>query len=305
MPDLSDRTRYTANLASDSNLYVDINSDNLGIGTINPSSKLYVVGDGYFTGVVTAVNIVAGVSSYSNTAGIASFANTAGIASFANTSGIATSVIGGIGSLNSINVSGISTLGIVQISSGIITATSGIVTYYGDGSNLTGITALGSVSIISDNTDQNQLIPFVTSFGSTAIFDASSTFVFNSFSGNLGIGTTNPTSKLQVNGDVLITGVTTSSVFSSSSDKNLKENINTIENSLEIIKNLRGVKFDWKENKQTSYGVVAQELEEYLPELVSGGPPKTVNYNGIIGVLIEAIKQQQIQIEELERKLNA
>ena len=70
---------------------------------------------------------------------------------------------------------------------------------------------------------------------------------------------------------------------------------------LEItLKQLRGVKFDWKESGLPSYGVIAQELEEVLPELVHGNDPKTVNYNGIIGVLIEAIKELKAEVEELK-----
>jgi hypothetical protein len=63
---------------------------------------------------------------------------------------------------------------------------------------------------------------------------------------------------------------------------------------------MRGVKFNWKESGSPSYGVIAQELLEVLPELVHGENPKTVNYNGIIGVLIEAIKELKAEIEELK-----
>ena len=50
-------------------------------------------------------------------------------------------------------------------------------------------------------------------------------------------------------------------------------------------------------------GVVAQNIEEVLPELVSGGDTKTVNYNGLIGLLIEANKDQQKQIDELKQQI--
>jgi hypothetical protein len=46
--------------------------------------------------------------------------------------------------------------------------------------------------------------------------------------------------------------------------------------------------------------VIAQELEKVLPELVTQGDIKSVNYNGLIGLLIEAIKEQQKQIDELK-----
>jgi hypothetical protein len=49
--------------------------------------------------------------------------------------------------------------------------------------------------------------------------------------------------------------------------------------------------------------VIAQEVEKVLPELIGGGEVKSVNYNGLIGVLIEALKNQQTQIDELNAKI--
>lgn len=101
-------------------------------------------------------------------------------------------------------------------------------------------------------------------------------------------------------GGIRVTGVATATDFDSLSDINYKENINTVNNALLKVDQLRGVKFDWKESGLPSYGVIAQELEEVLPELVHGNDPKTVNYNGIIGVLIEAIKELKAEVEELK-----
>lgn len=118
--------------------------------------------------------------------------------------------------------------------------------------------------------------------------------------GELGIGTTNPTVKLDIIGDVNVSGVLTATDVDLKSDISLKENITTIENALTRIENIRGVRFNWKENHKPSYGVIAQELEEVFPELVGPTDPKTVNYNGIIGVLIEAVKELRKEIEELK-----
>jgi hypothetical protein len=70
------------------------------------------------------------------------------------------------------------------------------------------------------------------------------------------------------------------------------------------INKLNGVSFEWKDNSLPSYGVIAQEIEEVLPELVNTDKDgvKSVNYNGIIGFLINAIKEQQKQIDELKEK---
>ena len=101
-------------------------------------------------------------------------------------------------------------------------------------------------------------------------------------------------------GNVVSSGIVTAQDFDALSDINYKENINTVNNALLKVEQLRGVKFDWKETGSPSYGVIAQELEQVLPELVHGNDPKTVNYNGIIGVLIEAIKELKAEVEELK-----
>jgi aldehyde:ferredoxin oxidoreductase len=71
---------------------------------------------------------------------------------------------------------------------------------------------------------------------------------------------------------------------------------------------MNGVYYDWVDGHNTgSIGVLAQEMEKVLPEVVTTNDRglKTVSYGNIVGVLIEAIKEQQVRIEELERKLDA
>jgi hypothetical protein len=137
----------------------------------------------------------------------------------------------------------------------------------------------------------------IASTGSTSV-------VYIPSSGNLGIGTTNATSKLTVAGDLLVTGIITATDFNSASDINLKENIQRIDNPIDKIIKIDGVRFDWKSDNKPSMGVIAQNIEEVLPELVNGEDSKTVNYNGIIGLLIECVKTQQEQIDELNRRLD-
>ena len=93
------------------------------------------------------------------------------------------------------------------------------------------------------------------------------------------------------------TGTLSATNFNSGSDERFKENIETLNNALDTIEKLRGVKFNWRENGKPSIGVIAQELEEILPELVEGDENKSVNYSGIIGVLIEAIKELNYKID--------
>jgi len=88
------------------------------------------------------------------------------------------------------------------------------------------------------------------------------------------------------------------------SDARLKENIITIDNAVEKVTAMRGVFFNKKEDETKSRrsGVIAQEIQEILPEVVTTSADGTlgVAYGNIVGVLIEAIKEQQKQIDELK-----
>ena len=95
------------------------------------------------------------------------------------------------------------------------------------------------------------------------------------------------------------------------SDARLKTNVNTINDALSIVGKLRGVSFDWKESGKHSIGLIAQEVEEVLPELVldatSTDPQtkkettvKTVDYGKIVGVLINAINELKAEVDELK-----
>jgi len=102
------------------------------------------------------------------------------------------------------------------------------------------------------------------------------------------------------------TGTLSATVHASTSDENLKENITTIQNALEIINGIDGVRFNWKDTHTPSAGLIAQQVGQYLPELVITDlrNNKSLNYNGIIGVLVEAIKEQQKQIDTLMQKVD-
>jgi hypothetical protein len=93
-----------------------------------------------------------------------------------------------------------------------------------------------------------------------------------------------------------------------SSDRRYKDNLVTIGNATEKVKQLSGYEFTWN-NKQTVYpentkdiGVVAQEVEKVLPELVTTRESgyKAVKYDKLTALLIEAVKEQQTQIDELK-----
>ena len=110
--------------------------------------------------------------------------------------------------------------------------------------------------------------------------------------------------QVNVGGDMDITGIATASQFDATSDVTLKENIAVIDEPITKLSELKGVTFDWKAGSH-SVGVIAQDVEKVLPTAVGGNKDqKTVNYNAIIGLLVESVKDQQKQIEELKSLLD-
>jgi len=86
------------------------------------------------------------------------------------------------------------------------------------------------------------------------------------------------------------------------SDERLKTNIETIPNALEKVNALRGVTFD--KDGERGLGVIAQEVEKVLPEVVLEGEEyKSVAYGNIVGVLIEAVKELTKEVEDLKKQL--
>jgi hypothetical protein len=92
-------------------------------------------------------------------------------------------------------------------------------------------------------------------------------------------------------------------VFNATSDITLKDNVSIIDNALDMINNLEGISWNWKSDGKPSLGVSAQNVETVAPELVMTGDHKSVNYNGLIGILIEAVKEQTNQINDLRHEL--
>lgn len=127
--------------------------------------------------------------------------------------------------------------------------------------------------------------------------------------GNVGIGTTNPTYKLHINGRMRSTGI------NETSDSRLKTNVEPIEEALDKVEAINGVTYNWKteeypqfdleEGKQ--YGLIAQELEQVIPELVETDNEgwKSIEYSHLVPVLIEAIKELKETIDNLQATVSA
>ena len=107
------------------------------------------------------------------------------------------------------------------------------------------------------------------------------------------------------NGNITARGLVTGTGFLYSSDLKLKKDIKKISNPLNKITQLNGVSFKWKENNEQSLGLIAQDVEKVFPELVftNNNGFKTVAYGNLVAPLIEAIKFQQKEIEDLNKKI--
>ena len=202
------------------------------------------------------------------------------------------------------NVSiGIGTTSNVNIGFGTITATTISGTHIGSGSALTGVVTsiIAGTNITVSNSNGQVTINSTASGGGGSSSQWTTSAAGITTTSNVGIKSTAPTSALDVTGDVKVSGIVTATDFNSSSDINLKTNIQTIENPIDKLFEINGVTFNWIENEKASVGVIAQDVERVLPQLVKDmGAHKVVNYNGLIGLLVECIKHQQKQIDELK-----
>jgi len=99
------------------------------------------------------------------------------------------------------------------------------------------------------------------------------------------------------------TGDVTAPNFNTTSDAAVKDDIMTIDSPLSVLSDLRGVNFDWKQTGKKSMGVVAQEVENVLPYLVAtdSNGLKSVNYQAMVGLLIESVKDLQEQVKKLSK----
>ena len=155
---------------------------------------------------------------------------------------------------------------------GALTANS----FVGDGSGLTGAGATLANDAVT-NSDLNVVFTGISSGSMTSANVATGVFTFN------------PS-----------TGIAKATQFTATSDRTLKEDIETIDGALDTVKSLRGVTYKWVNNKNDGLGLIAQELEEIVPAAVEtdANGVKSINYNALIGILVEAIKELSNRVDE-------
>jgi hypothetical protein len=123
--------------------------------------------------------------------------------------------------------------------------------------------------------------------------------------GNVGIGTTSPANLLTIQQTSATDPIADAwTVYSS---RRWKTNIQTLKNPLGKVQRLRGVSYQWKADGKQDMGLIAEEVGQVIPEVVAyeenGKDAKSVDYARLVAVLIEAMKEQQREIEVLKARV--
>jgi Chaperone of endosialidase len=122
-------------------------------------------------------------------------------------------------------------------------------------------------------------------------------------SGKVGIGTSSPTATL----DVAAAGTTLADAWTTRSSRRFKTNIRPLEGALDKIEQLQGVAYERKTDGKHEIGVVAEDVYEIVPEVVSRDPENNevqgVDYSRLAALLIEAVKSQQAEIQHLKAQI--
>jgi len=175
----------------------------------------------------------------------------------------------------------------------------------------TGSFALGDFNMTSTlgNDGDNQMLMRFQGGYKLNLNDVTTALAINS-KGNIGIGTTSPGQKLQVAGSICYTGE-----IGACSDIRYKENITHLSNPLSSVVSMNGFYYNWKKDKfpgmnfsdDRQIGFSAQEVEKLFPEIVmtDANGYKSVDYGRLTPVLVEAIKQQQQEIKELQEQVKS
>ena len=188
----------------------------------------------------------------------------------------------------SVNISGSTTMQALQAD--VITATTINATVSGSIDQAT-TASFSNTSVSASNATTASTVNF--NGGLTTTSDVQ----FDSF--GVGTAASGTTGEIRATGDI---------TAYYSSDEKLKDNITPLSDAINKINQIGGYEFDWNSNSSHSghdVGVIAQEIEKVLPEVVTtrDNGYKAVRYEKIVALLINAIKEQQLQIDELRSKL--
>lgn len=329
---------YIANSTTDPPLiYGDFSSTRVGLGTVSPAEKLEINGNLAFTGTSTiysgtGTNLTIRPGDGTGSGGSLTIrGGNAGIASGGAGGDLNLNAgsnlpaggagYGGLGVPGNVNINGSSGYnsvgGSINIKAGQTSCWSLAAGSHSD-VNLTGglnlsVTDAGSIVVQGGYTIGTSCPPPGATGGNIIISSGlgsgtGSNGTIQLMNGNVGIGTAAPTQKLHVVGNICYTGS-----IAACSDLRYKTNILPLQNSLPKLLRLQGVSYDWKRDAfpdmnfsgSRQVGFIAQDLEKLFPEMVftDSRGYKSIDYSRLTPVLVETIKEQQKQIDEIMMRL--
>jgi hypothetical protein len=290
----SNSTLYRASV-SNSRMMIDGLTGYVGIGTTVPNYNLHVVGDINFTGTLYQNGLVfsGGGSSPWTTLGSDIYYNSGNVSIgtplsngklYIEPSG-SNQTANAIYVYNPNNSSGQDAILTLQVAGSSA----------GDAYIAFDINGWASWACGVDTSD-NHKFKWSSDWGDVGV---NTKMTLDRYSGNLGIGTTSPSYKLDVVGDIYATGNVTAY-----SDVRSKKNLKTIEDPVSKIEKING--YTYEKDGIAYTGLVAQELLEVLPEAVSGSEELGygIAYGNMAGIFVEAIKELNSKIKALENKLS-
>ena len=219
----------------------------------------------------------------------------------------------GAGTGISVQADTVTNTGVLSVNgvTGAVTATNlldAIKTVDGSGSGLDadlldGISSGGCARYSSGGTlgDALASAAWVTNYGGSGNID----HIWHDDTGNNWHFCSDTTFKATGNSGLICGSVSASGDITSNSDERLKDNIEIIGNAIDRVSQISGVSYTLKDAGTRHAGVIAQEVEKVLPEVVHENAEgiKSVAYGNMVGLLIEAIKEQQASIEKLEARV--
>ena len=149
----------------------------------------------------------------------------------------------------------------------------------------------------------SQSLPDGSNTAPAVAFNSSaSTGLYRSAANELSIATNGAQAiKVEANNNTTIYGTVTCTSLTETSDVALKTNIEPITDVLDKINQITGYKYDFTKSNSSSMGVIAQDVEKVFPELVHGEEgSKSLQYSGLIGALIESVKELSAKVTALE-----
>ena len=187
--------------------------------------------------------------------------------------------------------------------------------------SLSDLTISGNLVVLGDSVEisstelqiEDKLITVASGSANSSAANGGGIEVDRGSDANASITWNHSGTRFDINNGIHVTGTiqaTSDIIAYASSDRELKNNIKPIENPLEKINSIDGYSFDWNVEKQNTYkgkdyGVIAQEIEEILPELVNTRENgyKAVKYDKLVSLLISGIKELSKEVEELKSKI--